>query len=177
MIALRRPLLIAATAVGLVGGVVAAIYGDAYVYRVTSGYSQRSFILTFRSQPSEGALLDAVIYREPLIQQKSDTTRAWRRAETEGQRLRIKLDDARSVLVSPYVADSSPDMTFPEGGKIIGIWLTQPSTRIHFPVALVRVSYFLAGFVSAVVALLFLCWLWYFLLARLRELSLAVRGA
>ncbi len=177
MIALPRLLTIAAIAGGLLVGAFAAIYSDAYVYRVTSGYSQRSFIVTFGAQPSEEALLDAIIYREPLIQQKSDTTQAWRRAEAEGQRLRIKIDSERSVLISPYSANDSADMIFPEGGKIAGVWLTQPQTRTHFPVALVRASYFLAAFICAAVALLLVCWLWYFLLARVRELSLAVRGA
>src|SRR5207249_5927086 len=47
--------------------------------------------------------------------------------------------------------------------------------RTHFPAALVRVVYFAAGFVVAAFASLLLYWLWYFLLASLRELSLAVR--
>jgi len=167
--------LIAAATAGLIVGLIAAIAGKAHVYRVTSGYSQRSFILTFESEPSEDALLDAVIYHEPLIQQKSDTTQAWRRAQAEGQQLRIKLDSSRSILVSPYSPDHDPDEIFPEGGRVTGIWLTQPSTRTHFPAALVRVVYFAAGFVVAAFASLLLYWLWYFLLASLRELSLAVR--
>jgi hypothetical protein len=165
-----------ATIIGIIVGLVAAIAGEPYVYRATSGYSQRSFFISFETEPSEEALLDAVIHREPLIPIKADTTREWRKAKTEGHRLYIKVDASRSVVVSPYSPDEDPDMVFPAGGRVTGIWLTQPRTRTHFPPLLVRVAYFTAAFIAAAAATFLVSWLWYFVLARVRELSLAVRG-
>ena len=162
--------------VALVAGAAASYFGKPWVYWATSGYSQNSFLLTFQNAPSEEMLLDAVIYKEPLIQEKYETTQQWRKAQAEGSRLNIKLDKDRSVVISPYLPDREADTVFPDGGRIKGIWLTEPQNRVHIPVLLVRVSYFLTAFLSAVVAVLLFQWLWYFTLARLRELSKAIRG-
>ncbi|MBK8209454.1 MAG: hypothetical protein IPK78_05255 [Rhodospirillales bacterium] len=130
----------------------------------------------FDTAPSEEMLLDAVIYKEPLIKQKIQTAEQWRKAQSEGSRLFIKLDDNRSIIVSPYSAEQKADIVFPDGGRIKGIWLTEPQMRIHFPVLFVRLLYFIGGFVSSVLTVLLFVWLWYFALARLRELSQAIRG-
>lgn len=161
---------------GLLAGVAVAFVGKPYVYWATSGYSQESFLFVFSSEPSEEMFLDAVIYKEPLIQDKFKTTQQWRHAQSEESRLKIKLDNHRSVVISPYSTDQDPDTVFADGGRVKGIWLTEPSTRIHFPMVLVRSSYFLCGLVGSVAAVLFLQWLWYFVLVRLRELSQAIRG-
>ena len=162
--------------IGLIAGGAVAYLERPHVYWATSGYSQRSFLLAFDSEPSEDTLLDAMIYKEPLIQDKQETTAEWRKAHTEGNRLGIKLDKNRSVVVSPYSSDREADTVFPDGGRIKGVWLTEPQTRIHFPVFLVRASYFLGAFLGAVLAVVLFQWLWYFALARLRELSQAIRG-
>src|SRR5207245_1845518 len=110
--------LVAAILAGLVIGFVASSVFEPHVYRVMSGYSHRSFFVTFADEPSEEQLLDAVIYREPLIQQKAELTQEWRRTEAEGNRLRIKVDSSSSILVSPYAPDSDPDLVFPTGGRV-----------------------------------------------------------
>ncbi len=161
----------------LVAGAAASFFGKPWVYWATSGYSQDSFLLTFESAPSEEMLLDSVIYKEPLIQEKYETTQQWRKAQSEGSRLNIKLDKERSVVISPYSPDREADTVFPDGGRIKGIWLTEPQTRLHIPVFLVRASYFLGAVLSATIAVLLVQWLWYFTLARLRELSKAIRGS
>ena len=162
--------------IGLIAGAAAAYLGKPYVYWATSGYSQGSFLLTFESSPSEEMFLDAVISKEPLIQDKYETTLQWRKTQSEGSRLNIKLDNSRSVVISPYSADREADTVFPDGGRIKGVWFTEPQTRIHFPVLLVRAAYFFGAFLCSVLVVLFFQWLWYFALARLRELSQAIRG-
>jgi hypothetical protein len=162
--------------IGLIAGAAAAYLGTPYMYWATSGYSQSSFLLTFESNPSEEMLLDAIIYKEPLIQEKYEATQQWRKAQSEGSRLNIKLDNNRKVVISPYSSDREADTVFPDGLRIKGIWLTEPQTRVHFPVLLVRASYFLGAFFGGVLAVLLFQWLWYFALARLRELSQAIRG-
>ena len=122
-------------------------------------------------------LLDAVIYKEPLIQHKLETAKEWKKAQSEGRRLYIKMDDNSSIVISPYSTEKEADMVFPDGGRIKGIWLTEPQMRIHFSVIFVRLLYFIGAFISAVLAVLLLKWLWYFVLARLRELSQAIRGS
>ncbi|TLS74953.1 hypothetical protein FE236_10600 [Mariprofundus erugo] len=162
--------------VGLFLGAGAAYLGPPYVYWATSGYSQSSFLLTFGSAPQEERLLDAIIYKEPMIQDKYETTQQWRKAQREGNRLNIKLDNNSSVVIAPYSPDREADTVFPNGGRIKGVWLTEPQTRIHFPVFIVRVLYFIVAFFGAVLAVHLFRWLWYFSLARLRELSQAIRG-
>lgn len=162
--------------VALIAGAAADFLGKPYVYWATSGYSQSSFLLTFDRSPSEEMLLDAVIYKEPLIQEKYEATQQWRKVQSEGSRLYIKLDNNRSVVISPYSSDREADVVFPTGGRVMGIWLTEPRTRLHFPALLVRASYFLGAFFGTVLVALLFQWLWYFSLARLRELSQAIRG-
>ena len=160
----------------LVAGTGAAIFGDPYVYWVTSGYSQASFLMTFPSEPSEEMFLDALIYKGPLIQEKLKTTQHWKQVQSEGSRLRIKIDNNNSLVISPYSVDRDPDAVFPSGQRIKGIWLTEPSTRLHLPVGLISALWFLSVFVISVLVVLLLQWFWYFLLARLHELSKAIRG-
>ncbi len=162
--------------VALIAGAAAAYFGKPYVYWATSGYSQHSFLLAFENSPSEEMLLDAAIYKEPLIQEKHEATQQWRKTQSEGSRLNIKVDNDRSVVISPYSSDREADIVFPDGGRIKGTWLTEPNTRLHFPALLVRSAYFLGAFLCAVLAALLFQWLWYFTLARLRELSQAIRG-
>ncbi len=140
--------LISAIVVGLLVGIIASLICEPHVYRVTSGYSHRSFFVTLPIEPSEEQLLDAVIYGEPLIQDKAGLTQEWRRAEAEGNRLRIKVDSSSFILISPYAPDSDPDLVFPTGRRVTGIWLTQPSTRTRFPPALVRIAYFIVAFTA-----------------------------
>ena len=142
---ISKPFL-SAIVIALIAGFIASLVCEPHVYRVTSGYSHRSFFVTLPLEPSEEQLLDAVIYRDPLIHDKAGLTQDWRRAEAEGNRLRIKVDDNSSILVSPYAPDIDPDLVFPTGGKVTGIWLTQPSTRTRFPPALVRITYFTVAF-------------------------------
>jgi hypothetical protein len=132
--------------------------------------------MTFPSEPSEEMLVDALIYKEPLIQEKLKTIQQWKQIQSEGSRLMIKIDNNNSVIINPYSVDRDPDTIFPNGHRIKGIWFTEPSTRIHIPVVLVSVLWFLCSFVSSVLAVLLLQWFWYFVLARLHELSKAIRG-
>ena len=166
-------------AVGLLSGIIAPFVGDLHVYRVTSGYSGREFWLSFPSEPTEDAILDAVIYREPLISGKVETTQGWRSAQKDGTRLCIKRDAAVSIVVSPYDATKDPDTVFADGGRVKGVWLTEPATRTRLPVVLVGFAYCVGAFLALTVAtfctLAFIRWLWYFLLRRISELSGAVR--
>src|SRR3990172_7201148 len=93
----------------LIAGGTAVYFGKPYVYWATSGYSQRSFLIAFESDPSEEMLLDTVIYKEPLIQEKEKATEQWRKAKTEGSRLNIKVDNNLSVVISPYSSDREVD--------------------------------------------------------------------
>ena len=163
-------------AIGLIAGAVAAYLGKPYVYWATSGYSQSAFLLMFKNNPSEDMFLDAVIYKEPLIKDKYETTQQWRKAQREESRLNIKLDSNRSVVIGPYSSDRESDIVFPDGRRIKGIWLTEPKTRTQFPVLIVRALYFIVASIGAIFAMLLFQWLWYFFLARLRELSKAIRG-
>jgi hypothetical protein len=120
-------------------------------------------------------LLKAVIYEEPLINEKSETIHQSKQAQSEGTSLYIKKDNDTSIVIVPYSAGRDPNVRF--GDRVIkGIWLTEPAARIHVPMALVVSIYFVAGFACAALLLALLAWLWYFLLSRLRELSQAIHG-
>ena len=166
--------------VGVLAAMVAPIIGHLHVYRVTSGYSGNQFWLTFPEQPAEADLLDAVIYRDPLINEPRVTKQSWRSAQSENTRLFIKKDLNTSILVMPYESDKDPDVVFPDGDKMRGIWLTEPSTRTEYPVFAVALAYALGSFliltVTTFFALLLLRCVWYFILRRISELSQAFRG-
>lgn len=172
-------LVIISLVIALVAAIVAPFVAEVHVYKVKSGYSGKEFWLTYSRLPSEEDLLDSVIYREPLIQDSYETTRAWRKAQTEHTRLCIKKDADISIVVMPYDASRDPDTVFAEGGRVKGVWLTEPSTRTKLPVALVGTGYivgsFLAFGVGIFCALASIRWVWYFLLRRITELSSAVR--
>jgi len=162
--------------IGLIAGIVTSFIGPSYVYWATSGYSQKSFLLVFKDEPKEEELLDAIIYKEPLIQDKYKTTQQWRKAKLDGSRLYIKVDNNNSVVVAPYLTDQESDIVFSSGERMNGIWLTQPQTRIYFPVIAVNMMYFVFAFLFTMIAAQMLLWVWCFFLARLRELSRAIRG-
>src|SRR5437660_1116259 len=107
-----KTIIIVSLAIGLFSGIVAPFIADLHVYRVMSGYSGSHFWLTFSSAPTEKAFLDAIIYREPLITDKSGTTQAWRKAQNDGMRLCIKRDDTSSIVIAPYDATKDPDTVF-----------------------------------------------------------------
>ena len=189
-------------AIGLLCGVIAPFVGELHVYRVTSGYSGKQFWISFSNTPTEDAILDAVIFHEPLITDKYETTQAWRKAQKDGTRLYIKLDSANSIVVAPYDAAKDPDVVFLDdtkddplridppgsrqkltktgGGRIKGIWLTEPAKRTKLPVALVGFAYCIGTFITLAVAslctLALVRWLWYFLLRRVSELSGAMKN-
>lgn len=166
--------------VGVLAGAVAPIIADLHVYRVTSGYSGKSFWLTFPARPAEKDILDAVIYREPLIKEPRETQQFWRTAQREKNWLRIKKDSDTSIVVMPYESDKDPDDVYADGWKVRGIWLTEPSTRTEYPVFAVVLAYALGSFViltaATFVALLLLRFVWYFILRRVSEFSQALRG-
>jgi hypothetical protein len=172
----KPSVLIATVIMGVIGGTASALSWPPYVYRATSGYSHQSFWLAFSEDPEEETFLDAIIARDPLIKDKATASQNWRGSQAEHQRLLIKVDQTHSILLRPYSSTEDPDIVFPEGGRVTGVWLTEPKTRTHIPLIVVRVVYFTAGFIAAAVATLLICWIWYFLLARIRELSHAVRG-
>jgi hypothetical protein len=174
-----KAIVIVSMVIGLFSGIFAPFVGELHVYRVTSGYSGQHYWLTFSSAPTEEALLDAVIYREPLIPDRYETKQAWRRAQKDGTRLYIKRDADSSIVIAPYDETKDPDTVFANGGRVKGVWLTQPATRTRFPVALVGLAYCIGAFlvlsVAALCAFVVVRWLWYFLLRRISELSRAVR--
>ena len=174
-----KAIVIVSLVVGLLSGIVAPFVGELHVYRVTSGYSGKHCWLTFSSAPTEEALLDAVIYRELLIPDRYETTQAWRRAQKDGTRLCIKRDADSSIVIAPYDETKDPDTVFAAGGRVKGVWLTQPATRTRFPVGLVGLAYCIGAIlvlsVATLCALVVVRWLWYFLLRRISELSGAVR--
>jgi len=166
--------------IGLTAAVVVPSVAGGHVYKVKSGYSGKAFWIVYSHQPSEEDLLDSVIYREPLIQNSYETTKAWRKAQAEHTRLFIKTDANISIVVMPYDALRDPDTVLADGTRVKGVWLTEPSTRTKIPVALVAAGYvfgsFLAFGVGSFCTLALTRWIWYFLLRRINELSSAVRG-
>jgi len=154
-----------------------AYLGKAHIYWVTSGYSQKSFLLFFDAEPSEEDLTDAVIDREPLFADKDGTKNALRKAQVEGNRLFVKLDGDRALSVTPFSPDLDPAPVC-EGsdGHIKGAWLTEPSTRTRVPPFLARTSYFLFSVFGIIARLLLVRWSWYFMLARVKEFSRAIEG-
>lgn len=174
-----RTMTLAGLAFGLVAGSIAPFIGNLHVYRITSGYSGEQFWRAFPSEPSEDAILDAVIYSEPLITDKYEETQAWRKAQKDGTRLFIKRDDTSSICIAPYDASQEPDPAFADGSRVKGSWLTEPATRIKLPVVLTGFTYFIGAFtifsIVAFCSLAFIRLTWYFLLRRISELSEAVR--
>jgi hypothetical protein len=192
---------------GVIGGIAGAIICKPFVFWAKSACSGKSFLIALADEPSEAEILDAVIQREPLIMDKSEAVYQWRRADADGVLLAIKTGGDRSVIVSPYkeldeydavalrcvvfvkrgliddaVLPPSGDMpareyALQDGGRIKGVWLTEPGTRIQFPSILVRSAYSLVGVACGLAALLVTRWLWHFFLARTREFSGAVRGS
>jgi hypothetical protein len=80
----------------------------------------------------------------------------------------------------PYESDKDPDVVFSNGGKVRGIWLTEPSTRTEYPISAVALADALGSFLLSTVvtffALVFLRCAWYFVVRRVSELSQAFRG-
>lgn len=175
-----RALVIVSLIVGAIAGIVTPFVADLHIYRVTSGYSGQQFWLSFPHPPSEETLLDAVIYREFLIREPFETTRAWRRAQKENTRLFIKKDSNTSVLVMPYENGEDPNLSFADGGRSRGVWLTEPSTRSELPVFLAGLAYVVGAFLAATtltfVAVVSMRWAWYFLLRRISELVQVIKG-
>jgi hypothetical protein len=173
-----KAILIVSLGIGSSLGIVAPCVGNLHVYRVASGYSGEHFWLAFPSEPTEQAILDAVIYREPLITDRFGATQAWRAAQKDGTRLCIKRDAATSIVIAPYDATKDPDTVFTDGRRVKGIWLTEPATRTRMPAALVGMTYsvttFLAFFIGTFSAVTLVRWIWYFLLRRISELTGAV---
>ncbi len=166
--------------VGIITAIIAPFLADLYIYKVHSNYSGDDFIITLSSDPTEEEILDALIYREPLIDDKYETTKAWRKARDEKTRLYVKKDSHISILVMPYDASVDPDIVFDDGGRIKGLWLTQPNNRKKYSVYWVGVGYAVGGllssFVAALIALSIIRLIWYFLLERLMEISKAVKS-
>ena len=167
--------IVASAAVALTAAFGAAALWPVHAYRVRSGYSGHHFWLLFRTYPTEKQIFDAVVAREPSLSlgnDRLDEVQVARRGFVHGF-------PAGDLVLAPYDAGKSPDVVFADGNRIKGVWLTEPSTRLEFPPVLVRIAYFVgvlpSVFVCTSLILLLVRWFWYFFLARIRELSSAVR--
>lgn len=177
---------------GTAAGIGGAYLVEPYSVWARSSYSGQRHLMFFDAQPSEAEIVASVIYEDPGYYPKG-----WPDVLSGGKdRLYIKLDDSTSVLVAPYSPADDPNPrldvveqqakvdrdypgsvpVYPEPSSGRGVWLTEPATRTEFPPLIVRTVSFVLCFASAVLAVLAARLLWYFLLARTRELSRAVRG-
>ncbi|MDT8375340.1 MAG: hypothetical protein RQ867_01245 [Mariprofundaceae bacterium] len=175
-----KRIIILSLIIGILTAILAPFIADLYIYKVHSNYSGDDFIITFSNDPTEEEIIDAVIYREPLIDDKYETTKAWKKARDEKTRLFIKKDSHISILVMPYDASVDPDLVFDDGDRIKGLWLTEPNNRKKYSSFWVGVGYILggllSGFVAALIALSIIRLTWHFLLERLMEISNAVNS-
>jgi hypothetical protein len=158
-----------------IGGATALVT-PRHVVWARSAYSGESYLLMFAHEPSEDSILDALIVRDPLISEPARLKSDWRAARSNGTRVFIKLDDERSVAVEPYSPEWLPDVVFPDGRTIQGVWLTEPETRVHLGGWRLRAITFGSAFVATSICLLAVPGGWYFLLRRCSEVSRAVRG-
>ena len=162
------------------------------IYTIKSGYSGIFFTVSFKSEPTEEEFLDSIIYRESLIRNPHLVAQNWRTARDEHTKLYLKKDSHFLIVVMPYdaslnidavfAADSSPRTSTgfnpDDFDPAKGVWLTEPATRTHYPLAVVELVYFVISFASVAVgffcAVFIVSWLWYFLLRRLSEISSAL---
>lgn len=142
-----KKLTLASVILGVIAGIVAPFTFDLYVFRASSAYSGRNFILRFSSPPTEEDFLDAVIRKESLIEDPESVISEWREARSDGMGLKIKIDDNKCLALKPFDPCDSPDTVFADGKRIIGVWLTQPSNRKQVSVSLLVLGYIGASFV------------------------------
>ena len=160
-----RPTLI----VALIIAIVAAIAVHPYVYWAKSGYSEKSYLLIFDSEPSETALIDAIILKDaiPGITKHLPTCDTFMAIERHSTKMALRF--------CAHSGNLDPSVTLADGDKIDGVWLTEPATRIHPPLLFIQLSAFLTAFLGAMLMTTLARWVWYFLLARLTEVSNAIR--
>ncbi len=175
-------------------------------WRVTSAYSGTSHWVAFYSSPTEEELLDAVIDRCPkLYSYAMNMKQRWRQVRDGGDHLWIWADNQRIITIAPYEDNLDLDnliRSYP--GKAIWLnrrpppanlkhlavqevksekatWLTEPATRHYIPGPVILVGGFALlyslGFGLSVTVLLMSTYLWYFLLARLRELVVTLKAS
>lgn len=170
---LRHTMALPALCIGAVLGVAGATMCKPHVVFARSAYSGESFLLAFAHEPSESELLDAVIQRDSLIEGKIEAKRQRWQARSDGQRLK---GADYSLLCEPFSADQDPDLVFEDGSRFKGVWLTEPSTRVHFQPLIIRCVFLAGGLLFGLAISLVARWLWYFSLARVCEVSAAIRS-
>lgn len=172
----RASLAISAT-VGLISAIVIAVFAPRHVYHVISGYSGQRLWLAFHSHATEKQLFEAVLAREPSLSMGSG-----RPDEVQSARAEFVSGYPHGDLAMfPFEPGKSPDVNFTDGGRVKGVWLTEPATRTEIPVAATFLVYVVTAAVMVSVftwCLLYMVrWAWYFLLRRVSEFSSAMRGS